>query len=131
MQAIILMYFFTQLVRDIYEIDTTTIIVLCVGFRIISWFSLFILQWIYLIKYYSLYGEACLHKFSGKARALRFLLYFILVINTVNSTSYNIFDLVNHTTDKMPFIIQWGKVTDVIYEVFMILDGVVFLIIFK
>jgi hypothetical protein len=131
MQAIILMYFFTQLVRDIYEIHTTTIIVICVGFRIISWFSLFILQWIYLIKYYSLYGEACLYKFSAKARALRFLLYFILVINTVNSTSYNIFDLVNHTTDKMPFIIPWGKVTDVIYEVFMILDGVVFLIIFK
>ena len=132
MQAIILVYFLTQLFRDFSGTHDTTIIVLCVGLRIISWFPLLILQWIYLIKYYSLYGQACSYEFSLKARALRFLLYFILVINTVNSTFYNIFDLVNHTTEpEMTFIIEWGKVTDMIYVIFMTLDGVVFLIIFK
>jgi hypothetical protein len=65
-------------------------------------------------------------------RALRFLLYFILVINTGNSTTYNIFDLITHINKSgSPLIKDWGKVTDMLYEIFMTLNGMAFLIIFK
>ncbi len=50
----------------------------------------------------------------------------------MNSTSYNIFDLVYHGTNtEMPLIIEWGEITETIDEIFMTFDGMLFLIIFK
>lgn len=138
LQVTIVIALFTQIMRDkTYDIEPvttviTTISIFNVLLRLLSLVPLFILQLIYLIKFYRLYGEACNFVITRRASALRFFLFSILVTNSVNSTAFNISDLLKHFSNyDYEWMDKWRQFTDMLFELFMTVNGMGFLIIFQ
>jgi hypothetical protein len=64
------------------------------------------------------------------------LLFFTLIVNTVNSITFNIVDLVlqiigSSHSDNNDWFQDWGEISNILFEFILTCNGIGFLIIFK